>query len=497
MPNERYYQLLYLTMTTLETVSMANITVTNEKPGAIVRGTENNNLTLECTVNGVNTSKPVIWKQNGRPVAVGRNGSVLYSFIPMKKDHMLELCCQVYDKRNVNTIEKVITLDIKYKPVLEFNFPYKRHFIKGETNILCCSSNSRPSTKTMMLRKDQKGKKEAHHNSSICLTLMHISESDGGKYSCFAENEVGMTEQEIIITILCPPVFVEEYKIVRFGNLGEDITLKLVVQSVSGITCCHIEGENRAKRRPGIIIPKNTTHLFHGTNTIVEELEITFSFTELQTSDYQKYNITVCNHDGNSSCIVELQPMNTELEINHVLGLDVILMSLLTIILLVAGMVFALVKLIKNKRIQTPEDVVEVVEDNTEAVANVLYQSNAFRCNEATNRSTPSKSAAVSNSQGCNLTNEENQRPQRLSNRFQDLTRQLNYAEISFKPSLPGNEMRIRGLGNKTEYADVDFTNGHTSVIETLNELNSDEEDFIEIEDLEIFSHIDNETDNF
>lgn len=86
----------------------------------------------------------------------------------------------------------------------------------------------------------------------------------------------------------------------------------MIAHTVSSIECCHIEGENRRKIQPDIeIISKNTTHPFHGTTTIVEELEIAVSFTELQKSDYQKYKITVCNHDGNSSCIVELRPMDT------------------------------------------------------------------------------------------------------------------------------------------------------------------------------------------
>lgn len=94
---------------------MANITITNEKFGAIVLGTENIKLALECTLNGDSFSKTLIWKQNGRPVAVGRNGSVLYYFIPRKKDHLSEFCCQVYETRFESTIEKVITLNIRCK----------------------------------------------------------------------------------------------------------------------------------------------------------------------------------------------------------------------------------------------------------------------------------------------------------------------------------------------------------------------------------------------
>lgn len=56
--------------------------------------------------------------------------------------------------------------------------------------------------------------------------------------------------------------------------------------------------------------------------------------------------------------------------------------------------------------------------------------------------------------------------------------------------------MRIRGLGNKTLYADVDLATDQTGFLEPLNELNSDDEDFVEIEDLEIFSNRKNEIDS-
>lgn len=72
-------------------------------------------------------------------------------------------------------------------------------------------------------------------------------------------------------------------------------------------------------------------------------------------------------------------------------------------------------------------------------------------------------------------------------------TRQLNYADITSNPTLPGNEMRIRGLENKTVNSDVDLSNG---VFDTLDELNSEDEDFVEIEDLEIFSNRKIEIDN-
>ncbi|CAC5377807.1 unnamed protein product [Mytilus coruscus] len=578
---------------------MANIRITNEKPGNIFRGTENKSLSLECTFDGVNTGKTLLWTRNGRNVKYGHNGYVLHSFIPMKKDHSSEFCCEVQDARKTKNQERCITLDIRYKPVIEFNFPDKSYFIRGETKKLCCSSDSRPFTKTIWMFKGRKGIGETQHKNISCLTLINISDSDSGKYSCFAENEIGIDDQEININVMYPPiienqcihfsedkvlqqlqcfprgvpnlytfdrwdhrsyfnehirylnstsdgklllpmlkrkigkfdnsgiyvcsasngvpdlhgntfqygeivvlwegppVFVEENNKIQFGKLGERAKLQVVVYNVSSIECCHIEGENSVQIRPDIEMSQiNTTHLIHGTSITIEGLEIVFSFAVLQKSDYQKYEITLCSHLKNSSLIVELKPMNTEIDRPLALGLDVTLLSLFTTILLVAGMVFALVKRLRNKRIQTTDDVIEVVEGSTESVENVLYQSKTFRLTEATHQSTLSESTAVLNSRRTNNTNAENQRPQMLSNRFQESTKQLNYADITFKPTLPGNEKRVIGIGNKTVYADVDLTNGQTSVLDSLNELNSDDEDFVEIEDLAIFSHRKNRIDN-
>lgn len=109
-----------------------------------------------------------------------------------------------------------------------------------------------------------------------------------------------------------PPVFVEEHKIIQFRNLGEHIDEKVVAHSVSSITCCHIEGENgREIPHDMECIPENKTPFVHDSNLIIQELEIAFSFTAMQKSDYQKYKITLCNHDGNSSCIIELKLRDT------------------------------------------------------------------------------------------------------------------------------------------------------------------------------------------
>lgn len=92
--------------------------------------------------------------------------------------------------------------------MLDFNFTEENLFIQGETKTLCCSSDGNPSTKTIWI-KNKKISEEVHHKSNVCLTLMNISDSDGGKYSCFAENEIGFAEQEININVLCKKLFDE------------------------------------------------------------------------------------------------------------------------------------------------------------------------------------------------------------------------------------------------------------------------------------------------
>lgn len=101
-------------------VSIANIIIKNEKPGSILRGTENERLSLECTFDGINTGETLIWLRNGDIVTDACHGYALYSFIPTKKDHLSEFCCEVYDTWKSKIKQKVITLDIKCTLITAF-----------------------------------------------------------------------------------------------------------------------------------------------------------------------------------------------------------------------------------------------------------------------------------------------------------------------------------------------------------------------------------------
>lgn len=106
---------------------MANIIIMNEKPGSILRGTENEFLSLECTFDGINTGEVLVWTRNGRLVTDGRNGHALYSFIPMKHDHLAEFCCELHDSWKGKIQKKVVTLDIKCTLITAF-FPLNFSF---------------------------------------------------------------------------------------------------------------------------------------------------------------------------------------------------------------------------------------------------------------------------------------------------------------------------------------------------------------------------------
>lgn len=101
---------------------MVDIIIMNEKPGSILRGTENELLSLECSFDGINTWETLIWKRNGRILTNGRHGYALFSFLPTKKDHLSEFCCEVHDiwKGTIKENFKVIELDIKCMLITAF-----------------------------------------------------------------------------------------------------------------------------------------------------------------------------------------------------------------------------------------------------------------------------------------------------------------------------------------------------------------------------------------
>lgn len=75
--------------------------------------------------------------------------------------------------------------------------------IEGQSVTLCCSSYSRPPTLEMWWV--MKGRLLCRNYDTVvrCHEITNISRVDSGSYKCFAENEVGIVDDEVIITVLC------------------------------------------------------------------------------------------------------------------------------------------------------------------------------------------------------------------------------------------------------------------------------------------------------
>lgn len=63
----------------------------------------------------------------------------------------------------------------------------------------------------------------------------------------------------------------------------------------------------------------------------------------------------------------------------------------------------------------------------------------------------------------------------------------LNYADVVFEPSLSQDEVRIIGLEDRIEYADVDIALVAPSSPETRSDTSSSEDDFVYVDGIENF----------
>lgn len=75
--------------------------------------------------------------------------------------------------------------------------------IEGQSVRLCCSSDSRPPTTEILLDMESRVLSLKYDTDVLCHDIINISRADSGSYKCFAENEVGIENDEVIITVLC------------------------------------------------------------------------------------------------------------------------------------------------------------------------------------------------------------------------------------------------------------------------------------------------------
>ncbi|VDI74103.1 Hypothetical predicted protein [Mytilus galloprovincialis] len=96
------------------------------------------------------------------------------------------------------------TLDIRYKPYLSMNYT-PNSVIEGQSVTLCCSSESRPPPTEMWWVMEGRVMSIKEYTDVICHKIISSSREHSGSYKCFAENNVGTENDEVIITVLYPP----------------------------------------------------------------------------------------------------------------------------------------------------------------------------------------------------------------------------------------------------------------------------------------------------
>lgn len=167
---------------------------------SIIHGQEDQPLHLQCPFSVTNT----VLKRNGRIVEESRLGTLVYSLILRKEDHNSTFTCETYTSAGRKRTKNTATLDIRYKPFLSMNYTSNSVY-EGQSVTLCCSSDSRPLTTEMWWDMESRILSSDDDTNVLCHKIINISREDSGSYKCSAENEIGIVNDEVIITVLYPP----------------------------------------------------------------------------------------------------------------------------------------------------------------------------------------------------------------------------------------------------------------------------------------------------
>lgn len=88
------------------------------------------------------------------------------------------------------------------EPCVSMNYT-PNSVVEGQSLTLCCSSDSRPSTTEIWLDMESRVLSLKYDTDVLCHEIIDITRADIGSYKCFAENEVGTVNDEVIITVSC------------------------------------------------------------------------------------------------------------------------------------------------------------------------------------------------------------------------------------------------------------------------------------------------------
>ncbi|CAC5377810.1 HMCN [Mytilus coruscus] len=192
---------------------------------SIIHGEEDQPLHLQCPFSVTNT----VLKRNGRIVKESRLGTLVYSLILRKEDHNSTFTCETYTSAGRKRTKNTATLDIRYKPFLSMNYTSNSVY-EGQSVTLCCSSYSRPLTTEMWWDMESRILSSDDDTNVLCHKIINISREDSGSYKCSAENEIGIVNDEVIITVLYPPNIPDQH--IHFTDTDVLRTLQCLANGV-------------------------------------------------------------------------------------------------------------------------------------------------------------------------------------------------------------------------------------------------------------------------
>ncbi|CAG2244047.1 unnamed protein product [Mytilus edulis] len=350
------------------------------------------------------------------------------------------------------------------KPYLSMNYT-PNSIIDGQSLRLCCSSDSRPPTTEMWWDIEGKVLSSKYDTDVLCHDIIDISRADSGSYGCFAGNDIGIENDEVIITVLSSNrvadsfgnsfqtgkifvmsngnmflqqsaeclkrmlFFIDSNKIDRSGSVHQQIQMDV---NTTEIESYNVKSENKEVAASIQMTPINSTMVFHGTEITVETIEIVLRFNISNKSSRQDYTVTLCNGYSNNSFVLYITSVPVD----------------------------------EGKLISEDMSQSESIEGQPVPVENIVYQ-NATQ--SVAFLSTPVQTSAevIEYNRG-SYVQEQTTAP---------LTGQLNYADVIFPPSATQDVVHIIGIENRTVYADVTVSAGATSLVDSRNVKRSGEEE--------------------
>ncbi|XP_076088027.1 uncharacterized protein LOC143058421 [Mytilus galloprovincialis] len=76
---------------------------------------------------------------------------------------------------------------------------------EGQSVTLCCCSESRTSTIEIWWTINSLVLSSRYNTNVLCHDIINVNRSKSGEYRCFAENEIGIVHDDVIVTVLYPP----------------------------------------------------------------------------------------------------------------------------------------------------------------------------------------------------------------------------------------------------------------------------------------------------